>query len=218
MSLLRCSLLEARNLGRVLGIWPYLALCLWPLFVKLQQPDFFLSEEVPFYWASLESLLLVGLGLLPLAMRLCQRSETEWMDGVSRDPVSLTLVPWLAVVMVGLPLCLATLLSSYTVERIMGGAADAWVYSLALAMSGLHFLGLTASLSSLLLRIRVGTPSLVFGWVAFLATAMHLFGPPQNLPAPDISSPGVWGLLSTLCVTLGGLLFSLSHSQHQLRS
>lgn len=218
MSLLRCSLLEARNLGRVLGIWPYLALCLWPLFVKLQQPDFFLSEEVPFYWASLESLLLLGLGLLPLALRLCQGSQTEWTDRVSRDPVSLTLVPWLAVVMVGLPLCLATLVTSYTVERIYGGASSAWVYSLDLAMSGLRFLILSASLSSLLLRIRVGTPSLVCGWIAFLATAIHLFGPPQDFPTSEISSLSFWSLLSTICATLGGLMFSLTHSQHRLRS
>ena len=65
MSILRCSLLEARNLGRALGVWPYVAVFTWPVLVKLQQPDFFFAEGVPFYWVSMESLLGTNYRLTP---------------------------------------------------------------------------------------------------------------------------------------------------------
>lgn len=233
MSILRCSLLEARNLSRALGIWPYVVLVFWPLLVKLQEPDFFLREAVPFYWASLQSLLLLGFGLLPLCLRFCQAQETaheqaqenEWFDRLSRDPLSLVLIPSLAVLWYGLRLALAAGVIFYTVSRIYSNSEGSLSRTFGLLTSGLPFLGLAASLSPVLLRVRARTPRLVFGWLVLLAIAVHFFGPvlataerSADFSGSNLNSARLWGILSILCATLGGLAFSFVHCQHRLRT
>ena len=120
MSILRCSLLEARNLGRSLGAWPYLLVFAWPVLVKLQEPDFFAIEGVPFYWVSLESLMFLGFGLLPLCPRYCRGEPEAWTDRVGNDPCAQVLVPWLSVMALGLRIAVVAVLTFYTVDRIYG--------------------------------------------------------------------------------------------------
>lgn len=225
MSILRCSLLEARNLSRALGIWPYVLVVSWPLLVKLQEPDFFFEAGVPFYWASLESLLMLGFGMLPLCLRFCQVEDRNWVERLGRGPGALVLVPWLAVVGLGTQLALAALAVSYTVDRIYTGSGGGWGRCLDTAESSLGFLLLTASLSPILLRVRVRTPTLVFGWLLFLAVAAQWFGPvistgltSSEISAAEYGSPRILSVVSTVCVTIGGLAFSLAHSKHRLRS
>ena len=224
MSILRCSLLEARNLGRALGVWPYVAVFTWPVLVKLQQPDFFFAEGVPFYWVSMESLMFLGFGLLPLCPRYCRGEDGSWSERLGNDPFAQVLIPWLSVLVLGLWIAAAALLSFYTVHRILGFEGGGWGPSLGLVASSYSFLMLTASLSPVVLRLRARTPALVFAWLGFLGLALAWFGPSLSAQTAagdfsdsELNSQRIWGIVSTTCAAMGGLAFSLAHYQQRQR-
>lgn len=211
----RCGLLEARAVARMLGVWPWVALLAWPVMVKLQEPDFFRRDGVPFYWASLQAILLVGSGTLPLALRFAHGSELpRWSQQVGRSAAQPSLSSWVGVVAYGTAFLVPILLWFYTVERILPGRAAPWMTALQTGGAAFGFLVMFASFSGLLTQMQAHTVTVVFCWSVLLILALQLFPfaeTARDFSASERNSARILGILSTLCATLGGLAFSLAH-------
>ena len=83
---MRPSLITAKTLGRTLGPWPFLFLVVWALVIRIQEPPFFLRQGVAFFWSSQRAMLLLGIGLLPLAWRLSQGADgAVWVLRTARS-------------------------------------------------------------------------------------------------------------------------------------
>ena len=99
MNPLRMAWIEARALHRVLGFWLLGLLIAWLLLTRLQEPVFFRRRGVPFYWASVEAVLVITLALLPLIWRLGQgHAAALWTLRGARSHSGKIIASWLSIV------------------------------------------------------------------------------------------------------------------------
>ncbi len=211
MNVLRSAWIEAKALHRVLGMWLLGFLLAWLLLIRLQEPAFFRRRGVPFYWASTEALLTLGLALLPLIGRLAQGgSATAWAVRCSSAHMVRILSSCLSTVGYGVFVTAVTAAFAFALDSIAGGPRD-WRPTLHLAGACLPPLLILAAVAPGFALLTMGRTQMIFVWLVAAALVLHFLW-----PGPVVDKPLV-GLLSVLQATAAGLLLSLAATLHRVR-
>ena len=211
MNVLRTAWIEAKALHRVLGFWLLGFLLVWLLLIRLQEPEFFRRRGVPFYWASVEAVLICALVLLPLIWRLGQGpAAAVWTLRRASSQIGRILSSWLSMVGYGTFIAAIVALAALTLDSICG-FPPAWAPPLGLAAACLPPLLILAALAPGLALVPLGRTQAIFVWLVMMALVLDFLWPG---PAVDRSLVGV---LSVLQATAGGLLLSLAVTLHRVR-
>ena len=218
---MRLSLITAKTLGRTLGVWPFLFLIVWAMVIRIQEPPFLAYRGVEFFWSSQRAMLLLGVGLLPLAWRLSQGAEAaKWVLRSARSGGLPVLSTWLGIVIYGGCLLACAILSSALIDLFtsyrMTGLHFPWKQALAAILHVGAFLLVTASLAPGLALVPWSAPVVILLWLPIQALALQGFGPLEISEASGAATV-VSGIVSTVLATLGGLAMSLAHAHHRLR-
>jgi hypothetical protein len=227
--MLRRAFLGSLILSRTLGPWPFLLVLVWCLGTKLQEPSFFAGQGVPFYWASVEAVLIVAVGLLPLTWRLSQGFEAcRRTLRQAASPVDQVGAIWLAHLLYGGVLLLAGAVIAVAADYItLQSIIDLrWGAAAGAATGSVACLLVSSSLAPALALQPGSTPTVICAWLMVLACQLLFFLPTGQAElagelsefsrapfAPSAPS----GILSVLLATLGGLAVSLAHAYHRLR-
>lgn len=211
MNVLRTAWIEAKALHRVLGFWLLGFLVAWLLLIRLQEPEFFRRRGVPFYWASVQALLVCALGLLPLVWRLGRGpAAVVWTLRGATSQIGRIISSWLSIV--GYGSLVATLVAAVglALDSILGGPLEglAALGGIAACLGPLMVLAALAPGLALLPLARTQT---IFVWLVLMTVVLQFLGPG---PAPERPLVGV---LSVLQATAAGLLLSLAVALHRVR-
>lgn len=229
MSLLRRASLGTSILSRTLGPWPFLLVLVWCLVTKLQEPSFFARQNVPFYWASVEAVLVATVGLLPLVWRLSLGFEaSRYTLRRAASPLDQVGAIWLSHVayggiVLGVGLATAVGVECITLQSI---SSVPWAGLLDAAGASAACLLVCSSLAPALALQPGSTPAVACLWLMVLACLLQFFLPSAGAElAGELSESSRTpfaprapsGILSGLLATLGGLAVSLAHAYHRLR-
>ena len=211
MNVLRTAWIEAKALHRVLGFWLLGFLLAWLLLIRLQEPEFFRRRGVPFYWASVEAVLICALALLPLIWRLGQGpSAAVWTLRAASSQICKIISSWLSIVGYGVFIAAIIALAALTLDRIYG-SSPTWVPPLGVAAGCLPPLLVLAALAPGLALVPLGPTQTVFVWLLVMILVLNFL-----CPGPAVDRPLV-GVLSVLQATAAGLLLSLAVTLHKVR-
>lgn len=215
-SLLRRAGTGARVLLRSLGPWPFVFFALWAVATRLQEPEFFRRQSVPFFWAGASAVLALALALIPLLWRLALGDGLDGWERVRAGALRHVLATWLGQVFYGLLLIGGATLLFLTVDRICGsefrlGAAAAS------AARALPFLLVITSLGPGLAALQGSTGTVAAIWCAVAATVLTLLPGASPLLA-EAGENQPWRVASDpLSGILGGLALSVAQvlSRHR---
>ncbi len=212
MNPLRMAWIEARALHRVLGFWLLGLLIAWLLLTRLQEPVFFRRRGVPFYWASVEAVLVITLALLPLIWRLGQgHAAALWTLRGARSHSGKIIASWLSIVGYGVLTGGAVGLAAITLDSIYGLPPE-WGQLLRIAATCLPPLLVLAALAPGLALLPLGRTQTVFTWLVLMALVLHFLWPGWR------SDRTLVDLLCVLQATAAGLLLSLAVTFHRARA
>ena len=211
MNVLRMAWIEAKALHRVLGFWLLGFLVAWLILTRLQEPEFFRRRGVPFYWASVEALLICTLALLPLIWRLGQGpAAAVWTLSRASSQLGRIVSSWLSMVGYGVFMAAVVALAAVTLDSIYG-SPPGWAPPLGMAAACLPPLLILAALAPGLALVPLGRTQAIFVWLVMMALVLHFLW-----PGPVVVRPLV-GVLSVLQATAAGLLLSLAVTLHRVR-
>ncbi|MHC5069805.1 MAG: hypothetical protein ACYTGO_04895 [Planctomycetota bacterium] len=209
--MLRIAWIEAKALHRVLGFWLLGFLLAWLLLIRLQEPEFFRRQGVPFYWASVQAVLICAFALLPLIWRLGQGpTAARWMRRGALRHIARIVASWLSIVGYGVFLGGVVGLAAITADSICG-VAPGWSQLLGIAASGLPPLLVLAALAPGLAQLPLGRTQTIFTWLVLMALVLHLLWPGWAWDKPLVD------VLSVLQATAAALLVSLAVTLHRVR-
>jgi len=211
MNVLQTAWIEAKALHRVLGFWLLGFVLAWLILTRLQEPEFFRSRGVPFYWASVEALLICTVALLPLIWRLGQGpAAAVWTLCRASTQIGRIISSWLSIVGYGALVVAVVALSTVTLDSIYGSPSG-WGPPLGLATACLPPLLILAALAPGLALVPLGRTQAIFAWMIVAALVLHFLWPDPVAVRPLV------GVLSVLQATAAGLLLSLAVTLHRVR-
>ena len=211
MNLLRMAWIEARALHRVLGFWLWGLLLAWLLLTRVQEPVFFRRRGVPFYWASVEAVLVWALALLPLIWRLAQgHAAALWTLQRTRSHPAKIIASWFAIVGYGVLTWCITGLAGIALDGLYG-IAPQWTRLLGAAAACLPPLLVLGAMAPGLALVHLGRTQTVFTWLVLMALVLHFLWPGWRSDRPLVD------LLGVLQATVAGLFLSLAATYHRVR-
>lgn len=222
--MLRRIHLEAIVLHRSLRNWVPLFLLVWVVSLRVQEPTFVRNSGIPFFWAGVESALLLVVGLIPAAWILARRPEAgDWTLRLARTPGRAVVGCWLGVVAYGLAIALLALGTGLLLDALYGSPTDLVRPALILLESVL-FLTPISALAPALSYLSLGPPLVVLLWTILVGASLA-----QGFPVPTgsllalekddlaLRSPSVNAYLAALQATTAGLLLSVGLARRRMR-
>ncbi len=208
---------QARSLHRSLGWSLPAGILLWASWLKLQEPTFFRSQQVFFFWPSMQATLFAALGLLPLLWWVQGRRQAETSRRLLGSPWRYVTHTWLGITLYCLLLGSSAWLACFTLYRIFG---QDWPMQVALvAWLGPTLLGmLLAALAPIMAQLRCTLPVALSLWLGILVAALLCldFAPLQSpAQAADFFKGGFASrafsvIFSSLAATGAALMLSLA--------
>lgn len=220
----RRARLEAVALHRSLRAWIPLFLLIWVVSLRVQEPAFVRGSGIPFFWAGVESALLLVVGLIPVAWILCRRPEASaWTLRLARTASSVVVSCWLGVVGYGLFVAALAVGTGLMLDALYGTPLDLARPGVVLLESVL-FLAPISALAPAVSYASLGPALIIVVWLVLLGACLA-----QGFPVPTgsllalekddvaLGSLTVNACLPALQATAAGLLLSVGLARRRMR-
>ena len=205
MSVLRAATIEATILGRNLRWWMLALVCVWVVLLRVQEPAFARRQGIQFFWAGVESTVLIATVLAPIAsaanpwsVRLSLARRTAWIQSIAIQLYCVTIV--------------LIVLAAAILSDSLAGSPVEWRSACLVGIHGFCVLLPVSTLAPALRRLARDPIHHGLAWIAVLICSLELGAPlpmiSTSWSAEALGTTWLSAAFSILQATLAGFVLS----------